>query len=97
VSAWIVISDLGNRGYFCKLDMEKKAYDHIDWKFLLYLLRRCGFGEKWCSWIERCISIACFSLLINGTPSFFRSSRGVRQVILCLRLCLSLLWRHLVG
>jgi hypothetical protein len=33
-------------GLLCKLDMEKKAYDHIDWKFLLYLLRRCGFGEK---------------------------------------------------
>jgi hypothetical protein len=35
-------------GFLCKLDMEK-AYDHVDWNFLLYLLRRCGFGEKWCS------------------------------------------------
>jgi hypothetical protein len=34
-------------GVLCKLDMEK-AYDHVDWSFLLYLLRRCGFGEKWC-------------------------------------------------
>jgi hypothetical protein len=29
-----------------KLDLEK-AYDHVNWGFLLYLLRRCGFGEKW--------------------------------------------------
>jgi len=29
----------------CKLDLEK-AYDHVDWDFLLYLPRRCGFGEK---------------------------------------------------
>jgi hypothetical protein len=29
----------------CKLDLEK-AYDHINWAFLLYLLQRCGFGEK---------------------------------------------------
>jgi hypothetical protein len=61
-------------GLLCKLDMEK-AYDHMDWKFLLYILRRCGFSEKWCSWTERYISIARFSMLINGTPSgFFRSS-----------------------
>ena len=60
----------GEPGLLCKLDMEK-AYDHIDWKFLLYLLRRCGFGEKWCSWIKRCILITHFFVLINGTPSHF--------------------------
>jgi hypothetical protein len=29
----------------CKLDL--KEYDHVSWKSLLYLLKRCGFGEKW--------------------------------------------------
>jgi hypothetical protein len=66
-------------GVLCKLDMEK-AYDHVDWNFLLYLLRRCGFGEKWCSWIQHCISSVRYSVLINGVPSgFFGCSRGVRQ------------------
>ena len=66
-------------GLLCKLDMEK-AYDHVNWDFLLYLLRRCGFGKKWCSWIAFCISSASFSILINGSPAgFFNSSRGVRQ------------------
>jgi hypothetical protein len=66
-------------GLLCKLDMEK-AYDHVSWDFLLYMLRRCGFGQKWCSWIAFCISTASFSILINGSPAgFFNSSRGVRQ------------------
>lgn len=33
-------------GVLCKLDMEK-AYVHINWKFLLHLLAKFGFGEKW--------------------------------------------------
>jgi hypothetical protein len=66
-------------GVLCELDMEK-AYDHVDWSFLLYLLRRCGFGEKWCSWIKHCILTTRFSVLINGAPfGFFGNSRGVRQ------------------
>ena len=32
-------------GVLCKLDMEK-AYDHVNWNFLLYLLKKCGFGER---------------------------------------------------
>jgi hypothetical protein len=69
----------GELGLLCKLDMEK-AYDHVNWDFLLYLLRRCGFGQKWCSWIARCVSLASFFILINGSlAGFFNSSRGVRQ------------------
>jgi hypothetical protein len=45
----------GEPGVLCKLDMEK-AYDHVDWNFLIYLLRRCGFGERGCLWIKHCIS-----------------------------------------
>jgi hypothetical protein len=36
----------GDLGVLCKLDL-KKAYDHVNWGFLLYMLRRYGFWEKW--------------------------------------------------
>ena len=66
-------------GVLCKLDIEK-AYDHVNWKFLIAVLRKMGFGEKLINWIEWCISTVKFFVLVNGSPSdFFQSSRGLRQ------------------
>ncbi|RVW19551.1 putative ribonuclease H protein [Vitis vinifera] len=66
-------------GVLCKLDLEK-AYDHINWDFLLTVMQKMGFGGKWAGWIRWCISTASFSVLINGSPAgFFQSTRGLRQ------------------
>lgn len=62
----------------CKINMEK-AYDHVCRDFVIYMLKRLGFGEKWRKWIITCISTS-FTVLANGGPSsFFRASRDLRQ------------------
>lgn len=66
-------------GVLCKLNIEK-AYDHVNWAFLLKLLRDMGFGDKWVNWIEFCIYTVKFSLIINGNPEgFFQSQRAATR------------------
>jgi len=62
-----------------KVDYEK-AYDSVSWDFLLYMLRRMGFGPKWIRWIDGCLKSASISVLVNGSPSHeFIPQRGLRQ------------------
>ncbi|KAM0043465.1 putative RNA-directed DNA polymerase [Helianthus debilis subsp. tardiflorus] len=65
--------------FFLKIDF-KKAYDNVNWKFVVNVLRQMGFQDKWCSWIFGVLSSAQASVLVNGSPTFeFKSDKGMRQ------------------
>ena len=38
------------KGLICKLDI-KKAYDSINWKFLMQVLLKMVFGSRWMDWM----------------------------------------------
>ena len=68
---------IGLPGILCKLDVEK-AFDHVNWGFLMQLLEWSGFFAKWRRWIFFCISTVHFSILINDTSyGFFLKLQGV--------------------
>ena len=67
------------KGVICKLDIEK-AFDNINWQFLMKVMRCMGFVSKWMRWIWQCISTERFSVLVNRVlAGFFPSSRRLRQ------------------
>ncbi|KAL4367675.1 hypothetical protein GQ457_05G016460 [Hibiscus cannabinus] len=66
-------------GVVLKADFSK-AYDTVDWDFLMVIMQKMGFGEVWCHWILLCISSAYISVLVNGSPTTpFAIGRGLRQ------------------
>ena len=57
-----------------------KAFDSVQWPFLLNTLRAMGLPEKFLKWITLCVTTASFSVQVNGElAGYFQSSRGLRQ------------------
>ncbi|GAU50263.1 hypothetical protein TSUD_409090 [Trifolium subterraneum] len=62
-----------------KIDI-RKAFDNLDWDFLLLVLKTFGFNHVFCNWIKNILNSAKLSLIINGkVTGFFNVTRGVRQ------------------
>ena len=62
-----------------KLDISK-AYDRVEWMFLKQTMLKLGFAQSWLDLIMWCITIAFFSVIINGTTKgLIYPQRGLRQ------------------
>ncbi|KAK4384178.1 putative ribonuclease H protein [Sesamum angolense] len=62
-----------------KVDL-RKAYDTVEWDFLIAALKLFGFPDLFIGWIEECVTTPMFSVCINGNPQgFFKGARGLRQ------------------
>lgn len=62
----------------CKFDLEK-AYNNVNWDFLLYYLRKCGFSESERS-IFFCVSSTRFSVMFDcSLRGFLLSFKGLHQ------------------
>jgi hypothetical protein len=62
-----------------KIDISK-AYGRVEWRYLLNVMRKMGFCEKWLNWIIMCLNSVQYSILINGeSVGPINSGRGLRQ------------------
>ncbi|KAL0413815.1 UNVERIFIED_CONTAM: hypothetical protein Sradi_1583200 [Sesamum radiatum] len=69
--------------YYCKsyfqVDLQN-AYDSVEWNFLTAVLKLFRFPSKFIGWILECVTIASYSISLNGViAGFFSGARGLRQ------------------
>ena len=66
-------------GVIVKVDFEK-AYDKINWHYLISILENRGFGSTWIQWINEWLISSQSCVNINGDlTDYFFCKRGVRQ------------------
>ena len=72
-------NDKNDKGHILFLDF-KKAYDSLEWDFMMKTLNSFKFGKKFSNWIKTLYSEPVASVMNNGyTTKQFQLERGVRQ------------------
>lgn len=58
----------------------RKAFDSVDWNFILEILVAANLPHRFVNWIRQCITSPTFSINVNGSLcGHFRGSKGLRQ------------------
>nr|GFA38625.1 RNA-directed DNA polymerase, eukaryota [Tanacetum cinerariifolium] len=58
----------------------EKAFDSVRWDFLDDVLKKFGFGKRWCDWIQSSLRSSRGSILVNESPtSEFQFHKGLKQ------------------
>jgi Reverse transcriptase (RNA-dependent DNA polymerase) len=69
----------GNPAIFMKINFSK-AFDSVDWEFLLKVMQARGFPQRWIRWINQIFVSSSSRVVINGQESsFFFHKKGLRQ------------------
>ncbi|GJR11579.1 RNA-directed DNA polymerase, eukaryota [Tanacetum coccineum] len=67
------------QSFIFKIDFEK-AFDSVRWDHLDEVLKKFGFGDRWCRWISECLRSSWGSVLVNGSPTEeFQFFKGLKQ------------------
>ena len=83
-------------GYLVTIDIEK-AFDSLDHKFILAVLKKIGFGKNLVSCVEALLNNQ-ESCVINGdiTTRYFPLQQGARQGDPILSLCVHFMFRNFI-
>jgi hypothetical protein len=67
------------QAFILKIDLAK-AFDRLNWNFIVTALRRLGLSHHFINLVYACISTTTLSVLVNGEPSnHIKPNRGIRQ------------------
>jgi len=83
MTAFEVVNTLHKKTYGGNLALKidvRKAFDTLNWSFLLHVLKCFGFNQCFYNWISTILHSAKLSMSINDKAvGFFKCTRGVRQ------------------
>jgi hypothetical protein len=79
ISHSFVVSSWKHKAFMLKIDLAK-AFDRLEWNFIVEALTRKGLHGHFINLIHACVSSPTFSVVINGQAfAKFKGDRGIRQ------------------